>query len=324
MSKNIAAGLSAIGAMLGTKVAKTVKKKKAKNVNKTKKSGIDLRKRESLVMAPVSGVYSRISRKTKNVFDVPFTATPLQVATNNTGFPVLTSVGTLATAATQSNVTVQISQNNTASTTLYPLAFGKALRNLASTFHSYRIKPGSARVYYRGACPTSTAGIICLSLSCPDLPTSTLSPVFNDVASSECSIQAAPWTPSIEFDKKAFTSILDYEVDEGWRDTILTGTTSEAEVRQTSLFNAILSATGTPANTVLGIVVLEGVMQFRHLEDSADYDAIKLRNKFFDAYEASRPETVNPPSTTSNLSSSSSSSSSSHPEEKEYYVKLMK
>jgi hypothetical protein len=306
-------GLSKAIGLAGIAIAKMASRRKRKGAKPRRGAG-RLRNSTSAtsISAPSSmGVVGR-GQSSSKPFSVPFSSSLLQVMTSTTG-PYLSRVG-LAVATTFNSANVGLTPYQSADNNLIPWCFPPVINNLALSFSQYRIKPGTARMFYRGAVPTSTAGALAISVETADQPFLS-TPQFTVVSSNECAITTPCWAASVEFDRSRLHSILYTDNDSGWKYTNAQGVISDPESRQVFLANMSCAGFGLPTNTILGTIFLEGELEFKHITPIvAEYNApfvlsdhLPIRSRVF-------------PSLTCAAASSSTTPSSSLPNEVPYMV----
>jgi hypothetical protein len=302
--------LGAIGNSMGAAVAKT-KKKKALAKTKKKKStrssanGSMLgASASSMAMSvPTSSQMQTSVRYKTGSFQVPFSSAIAQVFTTSNSAAYVSTVG-LPVTTSLGNQIATISPFVTTSTAYAPIAFPNQIARLATSFSQYRMKPGTASLSYRTVVGSSTAGSVAISALPADLATQGSTIPFNTVAGAECSITTPVWAAETMFNNRSLESVMVRDQNSGWHYCDFDGTISQPEARQDSLCLIAVAGLGLPASTVCGLLYLEGVLEFKHLQDN--YTEVNVstavvptaaveEEKWVVANDAARPS--HPPST---------------------------
>lgn len=259
-SSQIASGLASLGAALGMggrKVPKSIRKRP-----KQKTKLVVGLSRAASISAPATSSVQHTTGQRTGVFSVPVECAILQVITNASSFTALQEVG-LGTENAFQAATVAVSPYPAGSGATYPSCFPHTVNTLSRSFAMYRIRPGSARMYYSAVVPTTKSGNIALMVLPPDEPKVT--PFSYRVASAgECSLICPAWSGKAEFDRAALNAV----IGPGWRYCDLDGVVSQAQVRQSGLFNMAVSSLGTDVSTVYGTLFFSAIFEFQHLQDN--------------------------------------------------------
>jgi hypothetical protein len=288
-------------------ISKTKKKKTTfkKNSKSKPKINTNLSARDVIrsVDAPVASGLIRTKGLSTKPFEVPSSLGLVQAFTSVTS-PYPLALNTISAALNltnaSGNVCCCLGQTQTANSS-YPSVAGAAIAKLASAFTQYRVKPGSAKLYYSTVLATTTPGAIALSASPPEFPTVVNNIPFNNVRSQECSVTCPVWSPYAEFPRKKLNDILG--TDWHWCD--FDGTVDQGELRQDAFINLQIGQVGvTATGTTLGVVTMDCILQFRHLNDGSDFTNLASDTP------SSNSSSLHPSESSAPSSSSSSSTSS--------------
>jgi hypothetical protein len=303
-STSISSGLSALGSLLGSTLAKKGKKA-VKSIAKSHGSRANFMPNVKTVMqtATIARQAAYRSIKETEIFSVPFHSAILQVATNSAGTVVLQQVGLAATGT--ASVIVSVSPFVTSNVAVAPICFPPQMNRLAQSFSRFRVRPGSGNLSFRTAVPTSTAGSLAIAALPSEYPL-TASPSYQTIAGCESAIVCPAWTADMSFDKKTLSSVTTTGPE--WKYCDYDGVITQPEFRQDSIFNMAVQGLALPASTVFGLIFYSGVLEFQHLQDNLTLTG--LTRAPIDIGDQSS-SSVSLPSTAAPMSAASSSSESS-------------
>lgn len=331
-----AAAASLIGSLVSSAIKKTAKKKITKMITSKKQNKKKIAKktskkgslsigvgRDTIVEAPrIAFAMHQNSRKTSN-FSVPFSTAILQIQTfTDSSVPAFTPVGTAsASGVITGSLAVGLSPYTlTGGSTTLPNCFPVQINRLAASFANYRIRPGTLRLSYRTCVATTAAGTLVLGAYPADQPLNTGS-TYQTISGLECATIFAPWSPLVTLNNASLKDVGLYEVNEGWRYCDFDGTVTQPEIRQSCFLNLATTGIGLTGSTVYGIIFLEGVFEFRHLQDDTSLVSIMAKEKELastqtaqeerkqDLPEISQPQRfISPPTNMANSPYTSSSS----------------
>jgi hypothetical protein len=235
----------------------------------------------STATAPLSSARVTRGARTKSTFQIPFSAAILQVSTNGVGVPLLAYISA-ATGTGQAEVGISPDVITSTASLYYPICFPPQISRITQSFSRYQIKPGTAKLSYRGAVPTTVGGSLAFEVNPSDSVFSASNPTYATVATGECTITTPLWAPEVYFEKRGLESVL--HTDNLWKYCDFDGSIEQSQIRQGTMFSMSVAGLGLPINTVCGVIFLQGVLEFKDLMDNITEAAarppkIKLTDK---------------------------------------------
>jgi len=263
--KAVSSAAKVINKMMSSSPQAPTKKKKK---NSNKKVGLQFDSSDTIMTAPAAARIGTRSKVTSKPFDVPFSSAIVQIATNAGGVTAFTTTGVPAT--TTGNPVVSISPGTGLLSTVFPVSFAPQILRLGQSFSQYRIKPGSARLSYRGIIGTGASGSLAIAVLPAENPLAIFSTnlPYNTVANHDCAITTPVWAACMEFPPDRLRSVLHTKNDDGWKYLDQDTSGSSASDRQDFCMTLSVSGIGTPLTSVFGVLFLEGIFQFQHVQDN--------------------------------------------------------
>lgn len=263
-SDMIASGLADLGRAMASTIGQAKKKKKKKPSPPPSRSAMVTSGKSAVLAAPQSYGTVVKSRNRTPVFSIPFSTVLVQLQTGLTGAVQFAAVGSTTTGPV---LTTPIGVSLTATPGLaFPVCFPPQVTRLGQSFSRYRLKPGSARLSYRGSVSSSAPGSLAIAVLPSEDPIASATPSYQIVAGSECAVITPVWAPCVEFPIRNLESVINTGPE--WKYCDFDGNVSQPEIRQDVLFNLTCSSLGMAQNNIFGFMFLEGILEFQHLQDN--------------------------------------------------------